>query len=92
MVKVFVLELKGMDQKSIHNHLGKMPVLANLLNTDLSHGFTVALVAQKHGWTEPMVWFLALKGKDDQDRFKALGWGRGDTGYLPCFRSQVLGL
>ncbi|MCP3943654.1 MAG: ParB N-terminal domain-containing protein, partial [Desulfobacteraceae bacterium] len=31
----------GIDQKTIHNHLGKMPVLANLLNTDLSQGFTV---------------------------------------------------
>jgi hypothetical protein len=31
-----------------------MPVLANLINTDLSQGFTVSHVAQKHGWTEPM--------------------------------------
>jgi hypothetical protein len=38
----------GIDQKTIHNHLGKMPVLANLLNADLSQGFTVAQVAQKH--------------------------------------------
>jgi len=35
----------GMDQKTVHNHLGKMPVLANLLNADLSQGFTVAQVA-----------------------------------------------
>ncbi|MCP3940320.1 MAG: hypothetical protein GY710_02415, partial [Desulfobacteraceae bacterium] len=53
----------GIDQKTIHNHLGKMPVLANLLNTDLSQGFTVAQVAQKHGWTDSMVWSLALEGK-----------------------------
>jgi hypothetical protein len=39
----------GMDQKTIHYHLGKMPVLANSLNTDLSQGFTVAQVAQKYG-------------------------------------------
>jgi hypothetical protein len=63
-----------------------MPELANLLNTDLSRGFTVALVAEKHacpvspedrtgGWTEPMVWFLALEGKEDLERFKELGWG-----------------
>lgn len=26
----------GIDQKTIHNHLGEMPVLANLLNADLS--------------------------------------------------------
>jgi len=48
----------GIDQKTIHNHLGEMPVLANLLNADLSQGFTVSHVAQKHGWTEPMVWSL----------------------------------
>jgi len=39
----------GLDQKTIHYHLGKMPVLANSLNGDLSRGFTVAQVAQKHG-------------------------------------------
>ncbi len=65
----------GVDQKTIHNHLGKMPVLANFLNTDLSRGFTVAQVAEKHGWTEPMVWSLALEAKEDLERFKELGWG-----------------
>ncbi len=65
----------GLDQKTIHYHLGKMAVLPNSLNTDLSQGFTVAQVAQKHGWTEPMVWSLALEDKDDQEGFKKLGWG-----------------
>jgi hypothetical protein len=40
----------GLDQKTIHHHLGKMPILANSLNDDLSRGFTVPQVAQKHGW------------------------------------------
>jgi len=63
-----------------------MPALANLINSDLSIGFTVAQVAEKHacpvgsedrtgGWTEPMVWSLALEGKEDLKRFKELGWG-----------------
>ncbi len=39
----------GMDQKTIHNHLGKMATLPKLLNADLSQGFTVSQVAQKHG-------------------------------------------
>ncbi len=65
----------GTDQKTIHNHLGKMPVLANLLNSDLSRGFTVSQVAEKHGWTEPMVWSLALEDKEDLERFKEIGWG-----------------
>jgi hypothetical protein len=65
----------GMDQKTIHNHLGKMAALPNFLNADLKKGFTVAQVAEKHGWPEPMVWSLALEGKNDHDRFKELGWG-----------------
>ncbi|EMS80716.1 protein kinase family protein [Desulfotignum phosphitoxidans] len=65
----------GLDQKTIHRHLGKMPIRAFCLNDDLSRGFTVAQVAEKHGWPEPLVWSLALEGKNDHDRFKALGWG-----------------
>jgi len=65
----------GVDQKTIHNHLGEMPRLAFLLNTDLSKGFTVPQVAEKHGWPEPLVWSIALEGKDDIQRFKALKWG-----------------
>jgi hypothetical protein len=71
----------GINQVSIHNHLLKMATLPNLINADLrvpfrlSRGFTVAQVAQKHGWTDPMVWSLALEGKNDNDRFKELGWG-----------------
>ncbi len=59
----------------MHSHLLKMAVLPNPINTDLSQGFTVSQVAQKHGWTEPVVWLLALEGKDDQDRFKEFGCG-----------------
>ena len=62
-------------QVLIHNHLLKMPVLANSINSDLSRGFTVSQVAEKHNWTEPMVWSLALEDKEDLERFKALGWG-----------------
>ena len=64
-----------MDQKTIHNHLGKMAALPNLLNSDLARGFTVAQVAEKHGWAEPLVWSIALEDKDDLQRFKALMWG-----------------
>jgi len=39
------------NQVLIHNHLLKMPVLAKSINADLSRGFTVAQVAEKHGWT-----------------------------------------
>ena len=58
----------GQPREVVRDHLAKMAALPNPPNTDLSQGFTVAQVAQKHGWTEPMVWSLALEGKDDQDR------------------------
>ena len=63
------------QQRTLSDHLGEMPSLAFPPNTDLSRGFTVAQVAQKHGWTEPMVWSLALEDKDDLQRFEALNWG-----------------
>jgi len=63
----------GALQRTISNHLGEMPELAFLLNTDLSKGFTVPQVAEKHGWTEPMVWSLALDGNEALERFKEHG-------------------
>jgi len=65
----------GAKQVLIHNHLLKMPVLANSINSDLSRGFTVSQIAEKHNWTEPMVWSVALEDKEDLDRFKEIGWG-----------------
>jgi len=65
----------GILQQTISIHLQKMPALAKLVNTDLSKGFTVPQVAEKHGWTEAMVWSLALEGKEDLQRFKELNWG-----------------
>ena len=37
----------GVNQTSIHNHLLEMPVLAKLINADLSRCFTVSQVAEK---------------------------------------------
>jgi hypothetical protein len=65
----------GVLQQTISLHLQEMPELAKLVNTDLSKGFTVPQVAEKHGWPEPLVWSLALENKDDLPRFKALMWG-----------------
>jgi len=63
------------NRRTLAHHLAKMPELAKWPNSDLSKGFTVPQVAQKHVWPEPMVWSQALKGKDDQTRFQALNWG-----------------
>ena len=65
----------GALQQTVSLHLQQMPGLANPVNTDLSKGFSVPQVAEKHRWPEPLVWSLALEGKDDIQRFKALMWG-----------------
>ena len=51
-----------------------MAILPNRPNADLERGFTVTQVAEKHGWTEPIVWSPALKGKDDLERLNRLKW------------------
>ena len=52
-----------------------MPELTKLVNTELQQGLTVSRVAKEHGVPEPLVWSIALEGKSDLDRFKALNWG-----------------
>jgi len=49
----------GETRDIIRDHLGKMPILAKSPNSDLSRGFTVPQVAERHGWTEPIVWSVA---------------------------------
>ena len=67
----------GIPRRTLSDHLAKMPGLANPPNSDLTKGFTIPQVAQKHDWPEPelMVWAQALKKKDDQARFKEFNWG-----------------
>ena len=55
----------GVLQQTISLHLQEMAALPKLVNTDLSKGFTVPQVAEKHGWAEPLVWSIALEGKSD---------------------------
>ena len=40
----------GIIQRTVSKHLEKMPTLANVLNTDLTKGFTVPQVAEKYRW------------------------------------------
>jgi len=42
----------GQARETIRNHLAKMPELANQPKANLSRGFTVAQVAEKHGWRD----------------------------------------
>ncbi len=70
-----IAERLGVLQQTISKHLQHLATLPNVVNADLSRGFTVSQVAEKHGWTEPMVWSLALEGKEDIERFRELSWG-----------------
>jgi len=47
-LKILGMNRLGVLQQSISIHLPKMPELAKLVNTDLSKGFTVSQVAEKH--------------------------------------------
>lgn len=55
----------GVDQKTIHNLLGKKVELPILLKANLSKGFTVSQVSVKHGLPEPIVWSVALEEKNN---------------------------
>jgi len=85
-LKIFRMKLLGIPQEriakrlaesreTIRDHLADLATWPDPPNTDLGKGFTVPQVAEKHGWAEPLVWSLALEGKDDLQRFKALKWG-----------------
>jgi hypothetical protein len=65
---------KRVPQQTISRYLPKMLEFTKWVNTDLSKGFSVPQVAQKHGWPESLVWSQALVKADDFDRFKALQW------------------
>ena len=47
-----IAERLGLARTSFQYHLPKMATLPNSANADLSRGFTVAQVAEKHGWTD----------------------------------------
>ncbi len=63
------------SRETIRRYLVDLVTWPNQPNADLKKGFAVARVADKHGWSEPLVWSIALEGKDDLQRFKALNWG-----------------
>ena len=76
----------GAPRETVRDHLAKTPELANPPIADLKRGFMAPQVAEKHacpvgpedrtgGWPEPLVWSIALEGKDDLNRFKSLSWG-----------------
>ena len=51
------------------------PRLIRSLKKSLKKGDACHKVAEEFGCPEPLVWSIALEGKSDLDRFKALKWG-----------------
>ncbi len=51
------------------------PRLIQSIKKSLKKGQSCHKVAEKHCCPEPLVWSIALEGKSDLDRFKALNWG-----------------
>ncbi|OPX41115.1 MAG: hypothetical protein B1H13_03870 [Desulfobacteraceae bacterium 4484_190.3] len=45
------------------------------IKKSLNKGHACHKVAEEHRCSEPLVWSIALEGKSDLDRFKALNWG-----------------
>jgi len=85
-----IAEAVGLDQSRISQklamnfgktaeiHSQSLPVLvvdtATSISSDYRKGFSVAEIAEKNKWPEPLVWAVVLRGKDDLARFKELGW------------------
>ncbi len=51
-----------------------MPEFTKWVKPELQKGLRVHQVAEEHGCSEPLVWSIALEGKDDLQRFKELNW------------------
>lgn len=64
----------GMSQQTVDGHLPKTSELKKSVNELLTKGFSVNTIAEKLGWSEPLVWAAALENKEDKERFDALAW------------------
>ena len=49
-------------------------MLLETIRTATENGLSVPAAAKKLALPEPLVWSVALEGKNDRDRFDALGW------------------
>ncbi|MGD9160344.1 MAG: DNA methyltransferase [Desulfobacteraceae bacterium] len=70
-----IAERLAIPRISVRNYLAKKEIFPNEPNVDLKKGFTVAQVAEKHGWPEPLVWAISLDGKSDPVKYSELQWG-----------------
>jgi len=66
-----------MPRTTIEEHLTKSSELKKSANDQLKHGSSSNTIAEKLGWPEPLVWAIALEGKDDKECFAELKWNCG---------------
>ena len=69
-----IAPLLKINRKTVKKH-AENPRLLRSIKKSLGKGLAIHEVAKKHGCPEPLVWSVALEGKSDQERFKALNWG-----------------
>ena len=69
-----IAEKLGMERETVGKHLVKNSELKKLPNELLTKGFLPNTIAEKLGWPEPLVWAVALEGKDDKTRLDKLQW------------------
>ena len=64
----------NIDRKNAKKYVENKSLIQSIKKS-LNKGMECHKVAEKQGCPEPLVWSIALEGKSDQDRFKALNWG-----------------
>ena len=69
-----IAERLKINRKTVTKYCNNLKLFQSVRDS-LGKGVSVSEVAKKHGCPEPLVWSLALEGKDDLQRFKELNWG-----------------
>jgi hypothetical protein len=69
-----IAERLKINRKTVTRFCNNLKLFQSIRDS-LDKGLSVSEVAKKHGCPEPLVWSIALEGKSDLDRFKALNWG-----------------
>jgi hypothetical protein len=69
-----IASLQKISRKTVKKN-AENPRLLRSIKKILDKGLAVHEVAKKLGCPEPLVWYVALEGKSDKERFEALGWG-----------------
>lgn len=84
-VKIFLMSRLGipidriavklkLNRKTAYKYANR-PSIVQSIEDLLKKGIPIPEAAKKFGCPEPLIWFIALEGKSDQERFRLLNWG-----------------